>query len=34
MVFGFFALTRLAYPEWITISYGAPLLTVVFAALF
>ncbi|MCQ0987622.1 DMT family transporter [Jiella marina] len=34
MVLGFFALTRLPYPEWITISYGAPLLTVVFAAIF
>lgn len=34
MSLGFFALTRLPYPEWITISYGAPLLTVVFAAVF
>ncbi|MEF2551741.1 DMT family transporter [Aurantimonas sp. A2-1-M11] len=34
MGFGFFALTRLPYPEWITISYAAPLLTVVFAAVF
>ncbi|GGD93210.1 permease [Aureimonas endophytica] len=34
MGLGFFALTRLPYPEWISISYGAPLLTVVFAALF
>ncbi|KQT88256.1 DMT family transporter [Aurantimonas sp. Leaf443] len=34
MACGFFALTRLPYPEWITISYGAPLLTVVFAAIF
>ncbi len=34
MGFGFFALTRLPYPEWITLSYGAPLLTVVFAAVF
>ena len=34
MGLGFFALTRLPYPEWITISYGAPLLTVVFAAIF
>ena len=34
MGFGFFALTRLPYPEWITITYGAPLLTVVFAAIF
>lgn len=31
---GFYALTRLPYPEWIAISYGAPLLTVVFAAVF
>ena len=34
MSLGFFALTRLPYPEWITISYGAPILTVVFAAIF
>ncbi|WP_152045396.1 DMT family transporter [Aureimonas psammosilenae] len=34
MSLGFFALTRLAYPEWISISYASPLLTVVFAALF
>ena len=34
MGLGFFALTRLPYPEWITISYGAPILTVVFAAIF
>ena len=34
MSLGFFALTRLPYPEWITISYAAPLLTVVFAAVF
>ncbi|WP_185983103.1 DMT family transporter [Aureimonas mangrovi] len=34
MALGFFALTRLNYPEWITISYGAPLLTVVFAVIF
>ena len=34
MSLGFFALTRLPYPEWISISYAAPLLTVVFAALF
>ena len=34
MSLGFFSLTRLPYPEWITISYGAPLLTVVFAAIF
>ncbi|MBC8130365.1 MAG: DMT family transporter, partial [Rhizobiaceae bacterium] len=34
MSLGFFALTRLPYPEWIAISYGAPLLTVVFAAIF
>ncbi|WAJ26673.1 DMT family transporter [Antarcticirhabdus aurantiaca] len=34
MGLGFFALTRLPYPEWISISYATPLLTVVFAALF
>ena len=34
MSLGFFALTRLPYPEWISISYAAPLLTVIFAALF
>ncbi len=34
MGLGFFALTRLPYPEWIAISYAAPLLTVVFAVLF
>ncbi|BDA83728.1 membrane protein [Aureimonas sp. SA4125] len=34
MSLGFFALTRLPYPEWITISYAAPLVTVVFAAVF
>lgn len=34
MSLGFFALTRLPYPELIAISYGTPLLTVVFAALF
>ena len=34
MTLGFYALTRLPYPEWITISYAAPLLTVVFAVLF
>ncbi|WP_232845699.1 DMT family transporter [Aurantimonas marina] len=34
MGLGFYALTRLPYPEWITITYGAPLLTVVFAAVF
>ena len=34
MSLGFFALTRLPYPEWISISYAAPLLTVVFAAVF
>ncbi|KQT55288.1 MULTISPECIES: DMT family transporter [unclassified Aureimonas] len=34
MGLGFFALTRLPYPEWITISYASPLLTVVFAAVF
>lgn len=34
MSLGFFALTRLPYPEWIAISYAAPLVTVVFAAVF
>ncbi|WP_062211839.1 DMT family transporter [Aureimonas sp. AU12] len=34
MGLGFFALTKLPYPEWIAISYASPLLTVVFAALF
>lgn len=34
MVLGFFAISRLPYPEWISISYAAPLLTVVFAAIF
>lgn len=34
MGLGFFALTRLPYPEWIAISYAAPLLTVVFAVIF
>ncbi|MBP0614744.1 DMT family transporter [Jiella sp. KSK16Y-1] len=34
MILGFFSLARLPYPEWISISYGAPLLTVVFAAVF
>ncbi|RIY01621.1 DMT family transporter [Aureimonas flava] len=34
MACGFYAIGRLPYPEWITISYGAPLLTVVFAAIF
>lgn len=34
MGLGFFALTRLPYPEWITISYAAPLVTVILAALF
>ncbi|MEX6505596.1 DMT family transporter [Jiella sp. M17.18] len=33
MMLGFFSLTKLPYPEWITISYGAPLLTVVFAVI-
>jgi drug/metabolite transporter (DMT)-like permease len=33
MGLGFFALTRLPYPEWISISYASPLLTVVAAAL-
>ncbi|WP_245515048.1 DMT family transporter [Jiella endophytica] len=34
MILSFFSLARLPYPEWISISYGAPLLTVVFAAVF
>ncbi|GGD12808.1 DMT family transporter [Aureimonas glaciei] len=34
MSLGFFALTKLPYPEWISITYAAPLLTVVFAAVF
>lgn len=34
MGLGFFALTRLPYPEYVAISYGAPLLTVIFAAIF
>ncbi|WP_244497759.1 DMT family transporter [Aureimonas sp. AU40] len=34
MGLGFFALSRLPYPEWIAISYATPLITVVFAALF
>ncbi|WP_061934145.1 DMT family transporter [Aureimonas sp. AU22] len=34
MAFGFYAIGRLPYPEWITISYASPLLTVVFAAIF
>ncbi|MEF2072528.1 DMT family transporter [Consotaella aegiceratis] len=34
MGLGFFALTRLPYPEFIAISYAAALLTVVFAAIF
>ncbi len=34
MGLGFFALSRLPYPEWIAISYASPLLTVIFAALF
>ncbi|WP_279477859.1 DMT family transporter [Aureimonas sp. SK2] len=34
MGFGFYAIGRLPYPEWVTLSYAAPLLTVVFAALF
>ncbi|KAB0679925.1 DMT family transporter [Aureimonas leprariae] len=33
MGLGFFALTRLPYPEWISISYAAPLFTVAAAAL-
>lgn len=34
MGLGFFALSRLPYPEWIAISYATPLLTVIFAAFF
>ncbi|MDY8107683.1 DMT family transporter [Fulvimarina sp. 2208YS6-2-32] len=34
MGLGFFSITRLPYPEWITINYATPLITVVFAALF
>ncbi len=34
MGLGFFALSRLPYPEWIAISYATPLMTVVFAAVF
>ncbi|RFC63042.1 DMT family transporter [Fulvimarina endophytica] len=34
MGLGFFSITRLAYPEWTTINYATPLITVVFAALF
>ncbi|MBO0904944.1 DMT family transporter [Jiella sp. MQZ13P-4] len=34
MMLSFFSLPRLPYPEWISISYGTPLLTVVFAAIF
>ena len=34
MILSFFSLARLPYPEWISISYAAPLLTVVFAAVF
>ena len=33
MALGFYAIGRLPYPEWITISYASPLLTVVFAAI-
>ncbi len=33
MGLGFYAIGRLPYPEWITISYASPLLTVVFAAI-
>ncbi len=33
MGLGFFALSQLPYPEWISLSYASPLLTVVFAAL-
>ncbi len=34
MGLGFYAIGRLPYPEWIAISYAAPLLTVVFAVIF
>ncbi|MER0237622.1 DMT family transporter [Fulvimarina sp. MAC8] len=34
MGLGFFSITRLPYPEWITINYATPLITVIFAALF
>ncbi|SKA32502.1 DMT family transporter [Consotaella salsifontis] len=34
MGLGFFALTRLPYPEFVAISYASALLTVVFAAIF
>ncbi|MAU99107.1 MAG: EamA family transporter [Fulvimarina sp.] len=34
MILSFYSLARLPYPEWISISYAAPLLTVVFAAIF
>ncbi|NDW03097.1 EamA family transporter [Jiella sp. 40Bstr34] len=34
MTLSFFSLPRLPYAEWISINYAAPLLTVVFAAIF
>ncbi|KAA0971047.1 DMT family transporter [Aureimonas fodinaquatilis] len=34
MALGFFALTQLPYPQWVSLSYAAPLMTVVFAAIF
>ena len=34
MGLGFFSITRLPYPEWITINYATPLVTVILAALF
>ena len=34
MILSFYSLARLPYAEWISISYAAPLLTVVFAAIF
>ncbi|SMC34750.1 EamA domain-containing membrane protein RarD [Fulvimarina manganoxydans] len=34
MVLGFYSITKLPYPEWITINYATPLITVVLAALF
>ncbi|WP_244631063.1 DMT family transporter [Aureimonas sp. ME7] len=34
MILGFYAIGRLPYPEWITLSYAAPLLTVLFASVF
>ncbi|MBO0661858.1 DMT family transporter [Jiella sp. CQZ9-1] len=34
MVLSFFSLASLPYPEWVSICYAAPLLTVIFAAIF